>query len=202
MTGFNRRQPNWGDDVSKILLVSNYEKGSEVLKNLLVQMGQDDVYSVEGFHRGEKQLQEDSFDVVIVLSPSGEGDALDLCRYAVRTTAGVMLVTKQKKDRAALNELEQEGIYAYSTDLGKAAFCQAVRILTVLHYRLAGFAPQTQSLQDKIKEIRLVDRAKCLLIQYCGMTEEEAHHHIERQAMSRRVTRRQIAQEILDDYGS
>ena len=52
-------------------------------------------------------------------------------------------------------------------------------------------------LQSKIEEIRLVDRAKCALIQYLSMTEEQAHHFIEKQAMDRCVTRRTVAEEIL-----
>ena len=54
--------------------------------------------------------------------------------------------------------------------------------------------------QQKIREIRLVDRAKCLLIQYGGMSEEEAHRAIEKQAMDRQVTRVNIAEEILQSY--
>lgn len=182
-------------------MASNHLKGSELFRNLLTQTGLEDIYLAQNFHRAGDLLQEESFDVIIVLSLNGEEEAVSFCLSAVRTTAGVMLVTKQKKNSPEQSELERMGIYVYSTEQGKSAFLQAVRILTVMHHRLAGFSPQTQSLQDKIKEIRLTDRAKCLLIQYCGMTEEEAHHYMERQAMSRRITRLQIAQDILDNYG-
>lgn len=46
-------------------------------------------------------------------------------------------------------------------------------------------------------EIRLVNRAKWLLIQQHGMTEAEAHHFIEKQAMDRCVKRKVIAEEII-----
>ena len=49
-------------------------------------------------------------------------------------------------------------------------------------------------------EIRLVDRAKCILIQYLDMTEKEAHRHIEKLAMDKRKTRREIAESILRSY--
>lgn len=46
-----------------------------------------------------------------------------------------------------------------------------------------------------------VSRAKCLLISYCGMSEEDAHKYIERQAMDKRMSRLEIAQDIVRTYG-
>ena len=55
-------------------------------------------------------------------------------------------------------------------------------------------------LQKKIDEIRLVDRAKCILIQYLQMTEAQAHKYIEKQAMNLRQSRLQTAESILKTY--
>lgn len=46
----------------------------------------------------------------------------------------------------------------------------------------------------------MVDRAKCLLIQYRGLTEEQAHRAIEKQAMDTRQTRVAVAQTVIDHY--
>ena len=48
-------------------------------------------------------------------------------------------------------------------------------------------------------EIRLVNRAKWVLIEQRGMDESAAHRYIEKQAMDRCVTRRMIAEEILNN---
>ena len=50
---------------------------------------------------------------------------------------------------------------------------------------------------NKFAAFRAVDRAKCLLIECCSMTEPEAHAYIEQQAMKRRVTKREIAEAII-----
>ncbi len=52
-------------------------------------------------------------------------------------------------------------------------------------------------LQDKLEELRLVDRAKCILIALEGMSEEEAHKYIEKNAMDMRMSKKQIAQKII-----
>ena len=51
-----------------------------------------------------------------------------------------------------------------------------------------------------MEEIRLVNRAKWLLIGELNMTEQEAHRYIEKQAMDRCVTKRVIAEQILSTY--
>ena len=50
-------------------------------------------------------------------------------------------------------------------------------------------------------EIRMVNRAKWLLINQLQMTEPEAHRLIEKQAMDRCIAKRAVAQEIIDRYG-
>ncbi len=49
-----------------------------------------------------------------------------------------------------------------------------------------------------IEEIRMVNRAKLILIKMRGMTEVEAHRFIVRSAMDRCVRKRAVAQEIID----
>ena len=45
---------------------------------------------------------------------------------------------------------------------------------------MLGLRQENIKLQKKIEEIRLVDRAKCALIQYLGLTESQAHKYIEK----------------------
>ena len=54
-----------------------------------------------------------------------------------------------------------------------------------------------KAIEEKMEEIRLVNRAKWLLIGELNMTEQEAHRYIEKQAMDRCVSRKIIAEQIL-----
>ena len=51
-----------------------------------------------------------------------------------------------------------------------------------------------------ITDIKRADRAKGLLMKFKNMSEEEAHRYLEKTALDRRVSRRQIADEIIDFY--
>ena len=66
--------------------------------------------------------------------------------------------------------------------------------------RVQNLESENHKLQKKIDEIRLVDRAKCILIQYLNMTEPQAHKYIEKQAMNMRQSRLQTAEMILKTY--
>ena len=59
---------------------------------------------------------------------------------------------------------------------------------------------QISSLESKMREIRLVNRAKLLLVERLSMTEEEAHHFIEKQAMDSCVKKSEIAENIIKTY--
>ena len=59
---------------------------------------------------------------------------------------------------------------------------------------------ENKKLLQKIEDIRIIDRAKCLLISYLNMSEPEAHKYIERQAMDMRITKRQVAEGIIKTY--
>ena len=52
----------------------------------------------------------------------------------------------------------------------------------------------------KMEEIRQVNRAKWILLEQLKMTEEEAHHHIEKQAMDRCCSKKEIALGIIKTY--
>ena len=83
-----------------------------------------------------------------------------------------------------------------------ADYDKAVKLISASRRRILGLKNENVRLQKKIEEIRLVDRAKCALIEYLGMTEAQAHRHIEKQAMDLRMTRREVAQGILQTYES
>ena len=77
-------------------------------------------------------------------------------------------------------------------------FRQAVQIAASNYRRLAVLRAENARLLDKIAQLRLVERAKCFLIERRGMTEADAHRLIEKTAMDTRRSRGEVAREILE----
>ena len=66
--------------------------------------------------------------------------------------------------------------------------------------KLGQLEKKNRTLQEKMADIRTVNRAKWLLIENLGMTEKDAHYYIEKQAMDTRMSRREVAVGIIRTY--
>ena len=66
--------------------------------------------------------------------------------------------------------------------------------------RLRRLEKKTLSVEEKMEEIRVVNRAKWLLISALQMEEPQAHRYIEKQAMDHSISKREVAEEIIRTY--
>ena len=77
---------------------------------------------------------------------------------------------------------------------------QALYWLSSARELLRKFEKKTVSIEEKMEEIRLVNRAKWLLINELKRSEPDAHRYIEKQAMDRCVSKKDVACEIISKY--
>ncbi|MGN0994467.1 MAG: ANTAR domain-containing response regulator, partial [Butyricicoccus sp.] len=76
----------------------------------------------------------------------------------------------------------------------------ALRWMNASQNRMHALSVENARLRMKLEDEKVIARAKCILIECRGMTEPDAHAYIEKQAMNRRMTRREIANDILQSY--
>ena len=114
---------------------------------------------------------------------------------------------KAEQYAALCPRLAPQGVLVLPKPAPARLLSQAVPLLRATRERLrkmeretASLQEKTASLQEKMDEIRLINRAKCVLIEQLKMTEQEAHRFIEKQAMDRCVSRRAIAEKLLATY--
>ena len=146
-------------------------------------------------HNNKRMLAENVFDIVIINAPLpdefGTELALDVCEGS---GTGVLLLVKAEHYADIHSRVSQYGVLVISKPTNSQAVSQSLR------ERLRRMEQKTASIEEKMEEIRIVNRAKCLLIEQLKMTEKEAHRYIEKQAMDRCVTRRTIAENIISTY--
>ena len=82
----------------------------------------------------------------------------------------------------------------------KKRHCMAVLLLAAVRIQLEQMQHKTEKLEAKVADIRIINRAKLLLVQHLQMTETEAHKYIEKQAMDTSMRRRTIAENIIRTY--
>ena len=184
------------------LIVSSSSQASTLLSDLLksAPSGGRQVVAASG-GEARRMFSEIDVSLVIVNCPLSDEFGHELALEAVhKTTAGVILIVKNEISDEVSARVETDGVLVVPKPVGRAFFYQSVKLAEAARRRLLGLRQENTRLQDKIEEIRLVDRAKCALIQYLGMTEPQAHRYIEKQAMDLRTTRREVAQSVLQTY--
>lgn len=73
-----------------------------------------------------------------------------------------------------------------------------IRVALATHQERRTLTAKVGELEEKLTARKLIDRAKGIL-QSKGMSEEEAYHHIQMNARSRRTTMSKIASEIIEN---
>lgn len=189
--------------MKQVLIVSSSKKGGEVLAELLDSQSVKQLTVAESAAQARQCLLENFYELVIINAPLADGSGRELAVRAAETTvAGVILMVRQDGAEAAEAWAEDYGIFVVPKPINKIFFFQALKMVRAFHRRLLGLRRENTQLQQQIQDIRLTDRAKCVLIQYLDMTEAQAHKYIERQAMDLRVSKREVAQGILRTYES
>ena len=189
--------------VYSVLLVSASQQINTAVSRLLPRDRYEPAVIVDNVSAAKRMMNERVFDFVIVNSPlpddSGIHFLIDVSEGG-GNTVGILLI-KNENYPDVYGSVTRRGIFMISKPVVLTTVTSSLQWAEAVAARLKEYERRTQSLEDKMAEIRVVNRAKWLLIDKQHMTESEAHRYIEKQAMDRGVKRRVIANEIIDGTG-
>ncbi len=184
----------------EILLVSSPGKACDALFALLSKE-QYILHIAENCAVARGKIQANKTDLVMINAPVGGESGLELAEdIAQNTTCAVLLLLKADGDPVWKDKALSLGVFTLEKPFSLPLFTQAIQFSLALRRRLTVLQSENASLQMKIEELRLIDRAKCTLIQYLGLSEPQAHRYIEKQAMDRRLPRVDVAKALLKAY--
>ena len=148
-----------------------------------------------------REMVNKTYDLVIINAPLpddfGTRFAIDACNQS--GTVALLLAKSEVYDEVEA-KLTCQGVFTLAKPTSALLLNQSLKWLVSARERLRRMEEKATSVEEKMEEIRLVNRAKWLLIEQLKMTEAEAHRHIEKQAMDRCTTRREIALGIIKTY--
>ena len=184
-----------------VLLVSASEKLNTALSDLLPESRYRPVRTVSSVSAGKRAWSERSYDFVIINSPLPDDTGI---RFAIDAagSAGsvVLLLVRAELQDDVRDKVVEHGVYTLAKPLSRPLVSLALDWLAAARERLRKLEKKTLSVEEKMEEIRLVNRAKWLLISELKMDEPQAHRYIEKQAMDRCISRRDVAEEIIKTY--
>ena len=181
-----------------VLIVSAQPKFNESLSEMIGERKYYESSFENSVSSARRMLNEQSYDIVLVNAPLPDEDGV---RFAVDRSAGkcsVLLMVRNEYYPEIFTRVCPYGVYTMPKPPTKQLVSQAFDWLESSCERLRKLEKKSVTLEDKMQEIRLVNRAKWILISREGLTEDEAHHRIEKLAMDKCVTKREIAEEIIE----
>ena len=187
--------------VYSVLIVSASEKLNIALSDLLPESHYQPIRTVSSISAAGRAWSERSYDFVIINSPLPDDTGI---RFAIDTavSAGVvvLLLVRAELHDDVRDKVVEHGVYTLAKPLSRPVVSLALDWMATNRERLRKLEKKTLSVEEKMEEIRLVNRAKWLLISELKMDEPQAHRYIEKQAMDRCVPKREVAEEIIKTY--
>ena len=184
-----------------VLLVSAQEKFNTAISELLPMTDYGPCDTVSSVSAAKRRLAEQNYDIVIINAPLpddfGMRLAIDIC---TESGAGVLLLVKSEMFESICAKTEPYGVVPLPKPTNRQMVSQALHMLRATRERMRRMEAKQATVEEKIEEIRLVNRAKWLLIECLNMTESEAHRYIEKQSMDMRISRREVAENVIKTY--
>ena len=189
------------DRVYSVLIVTASDRFKNSIMPLLPMTDYWPVQTASSVAEARRWLADTEFDIVLINTPLpddfGMHLAIDIC---TGSGAGVLLLVKNDHYNEIYSKVVRYGVITLSKPTNRQMVAQNLRILCATRERIRQMQAKQATVEEKIKEIRLVNRAKWLLIECLNMTEAEAHRYIEKQAMDLRISKREAAENIIKTY--
>lgn len=189
------------EHIYSVLIVSAAEKFNTSLKELLPDIKYYPIHEETSISGAKRAMAELSYDFIIINSPLPDSDGI---RFAIDTSNGknavALIMVRNELYNEVFDTILSYGAYALPRPTSKQIITQALDWMASTRERLRRLEKKSLSLEDKMQEIRIVNRAKWFLISELKMTENDAHRYLEKQAMDRCISKKAMAEEIIKIY--
>ena len=181
-----------------VLLVSSSEKFFDAMRSQLPGSQYWPVDTVGSGGAARRSLLEREYDLILINAPLKDGSGtqftIDCCE---KTASGVLLFVRNDLMEEVAAQGTEYGVLVIAKPTPALLAAQSLHMACAMRERLLRLLEKQRSVEEQISEMRLVNRAKWLLIENRGMTEEAAHRTVEKQAMDERISKREAAQRII-----
>ena len=183
----------------KIFINAKTEEACKVVSSALAEISADIVLCCSDETAAAEDLS--AYDALLVSVPLRSEFGLDFVAEASkRTSAPIIVLASANIAEDVQRRIKFTGAFVLAKPFSRSVLTQTVKMAAVAKENIDRLVREKTELQGKLDDVRIIDRAKCLLIQYLNMTEEQAHKHIQKMAMDTRRSQREVAEDILKTY--
>ncbi len=187
--------------MDSVLIVSSDKNASEVFVKLLRNEHYSHFSETVSATLAKGLCAEREFGLIIINTPLTDEFGCSFALHLLQNTgAGVVLVVDPDREEMACAETAEQGAMVFARPVDSAVFSKIVRFIAATQNRMNGVRRENMMLHKKLEDIRIINRAKVILMKYLSMTEQQAHRYLEKQAMDLRITRVEVAKNLLSTY--
>lgn len=188
-----------GMNMTRILLINDTPMHTGRLSESLAAAGYQVVAEVQSAIDLPRAVEQYRPDVIIVDAESPSRDALEqLCAVNAAAPRPIVMFTEER-DQAVIRAAVQAGVTAYVVDGLSPSRLQPLLDVAITRFQ------EEQQLRSKLEnterqlaERKLVEKAKGILIDKRGMTEEAAYQLLRKTAMERGQRIGEVARNLID----
>ena len=184
-----------------VLVVSSFSKFKDAITPMLPYSDYYPVCFVNNIAAARREMLAKPYDFVIINAPLpddfGTRFAIDTCG---KTDSVVLLLLQSDSYEEVNAKVQPYGVFTLQVPTPAQTLRQGLKWMAAARERLRKLETKAMTIEEKMEEIRLVNRAKWILIEHQKMTEAEAHHYIEKQAMDRCASKKDVSLGIIQTY--
>jgi len=190
--------------MEKTLVVSGNERSASALSDLMKKAAVlPTPFTCTSASRARRMVLDESWDLVVINTPLQEESGIELSlMISEQTDIPVILFTKEENYEDTRISLEGSGVIILTKPVILPMFNQALQLASCFKERIDRLKAENRKLEGKLEELKVISKAKCVLIAKKGCSEEEAHHLLERRAMNMRLTRLEAANAVIRLYSN
>lgn len=187
--------------MKKALVISHSVQSAESLSQLLKAEFFTHISVADNSLSAKKLVENDEFDLICINAPLAEESGIELSiHFAKVTRSSVVIIVPQKSSDEVNDVLAEYGVLVIAKPVNKHLFHHLVRFTECFRKRMLSINEENEKLRHIVEDMKIINRAKLLLITCLNMTEQEAHRYIEKQAMDLRMSKMQIAMQVIKTY--
>lgn len=185
--------------MKKTLLVTNSEQSAAALSQLLEEEGYEDI--TVSFAAYTAEQQETEFDLVCINAPLVDENGISLAtRFAKTTRASVVIIVPKASAGEVSDMLNEQGVLVIAKPINRHLFHHYLLFADCFRSRLLRIERENDKLKHMVEDLKIIDRAKLLLVTCLNMSEEQAHRYLEKQAMDLQVSKLAVAKQVIQTY--
>lgn len=187
--------------IYSVLIISASEKLNTALEPLLPVSRYSPLRTVKSVSAARRLCNDRSFDFVIINASSLDEDGVKTAIDISKAPGTIVLLIIPSEFYGNIHDkVVGHGVFTLPKPINRQTFITALDFMESAREKIKKMEKKALTFEEKMDEIRLVNRAKWLLISELKMDESQAHRYIEKQAMDKCISKSSVAKDIIKTY--